>query len=286
VLTHEVGEVTVVESQFGFHVIKVTGKLDPIKKVRVAVIDIDISPSQNTYQEIYAQASEFQGNASSYEAFDTLSANLGIQKRSATYLEKMTNRIAGLDYPRQIIQWAYIEDLAVDAVSPVFTMEEKYVVAILTSIREKGIPEMEDVRENLEPLVLTELKGDVVVEQMNQALAGTKDLVQLASELGSKVDTVPNVTFASRNIAGYGNETNLTATIFSVNPGDLAGPIKGNNAAFVVVVDEITPPSQEENKRIYERQLLMNFRSKVSNNSYLQVLEEEADITDNRVKFY
>lgn len=286
VLTHNVGETTVVESQFGYHVIKVTGKLEPTKKVRVAIIDIDISPSQNTYQEIYAKASEFQGNSVSYEAFDTLAASRGLQKRSATYLERMSNRIAGLDNPRQIVQWAYLDDLGIGAVSPVFTMEEKYVVTILTNIREAGIPAMEDIRETLEPLVLTDLKGDVVVDRMKKAMDNSTDLTVLAANLNSKVDTVQNVTFSTRNIGGFGNESNLVAKIFTMNPGDFAGPIKGNNAAFFVVTDEITLPGKDEDKRIYERQLLSGFRSKISNNSYIQVLQEEADITDNRVKFY
>lgn len=286
VLTHKVGESTVVESQFGYHVINVTGKLEPTKKVRVAVIDIDISPSQSTYQETYAQASEFQGNALSSEAFDTLATNRGLQKRSATFLEKMSNRIAGLDYPRQIIQWAYLDDLGVGTVSPVFTMEDKYVVAIITNIREAGIPEMEEIRETLEPLVLTDMKGDVVVERMSAAVAETKDLEQLAAKLNSKVDTVQNLTFATRNIAGYGNESNVIAKIFSTNPGEFAGPVKGNNSAFVFVTDGITPPGAGEDTKIYERQLLMNFRAKISNNSFIEVLEEKAEITDNRVKFY
>lgn len=286
VLTHKVGETTVVESQFGYHVIKVTGKLDPTKKVRVAVIDIDISPSQATYQDIYATASEFQGNATSIEAFDTLASNRGLQKRSATYLEQMTNRIAGLDNPRAIVQWAFIEDIAVGAVSPVFTMEEKYVVAILTNTRDKGVPDMEDIRESLEPLVLTDLKGDVVVEKIRQAVAETKDLSLLASKLGSRVDTVQNVTFSSRNIAGYGNEANVIAKALSMNAGDFAGPVKGNNAAFVLIVDEVTPPNPGEDNTIYQRQLLMNFRAKLTNNSYQTTLEEKAEITDNRVRFY
>ena len=286
VLTHKVGETTVIESQFGFHVIKVTGKLEPTKKVRVAMIDIDISPSQATYQEIYATASDFQGNAMTVEGFDTLASSRGLQKRSATNLEKMSNRIAGLDNPRAIIQWAYIEDIGVGAISPVFTMEDKYVVAILTKIREEGIPEMEEIRETLEPLVLTDLKGDVVVENMKQAVSETKDLAILAIKLGSRVDTLQNVTFSSRNIAGYGNEANVIAKALSMKPGDFAGPIKGNNSAFVLVVENITPPAPDEDNKIYQRQLLMNLRAKLNNNSYQEALKEKADITDNRVRFY
>jgi len=286
VLTHKVGDVTVAESQFGYHVIKVTGKLDPVKKVRVAMISIAVTASQATSQNEFLKASEFQGKAVSMIAFDTLAANMGVAKRTATYLQAMGNRIAGIDYPRQIIQWAFIDGLKEGSVSHVFSMENDYIVAMLTKIREKGIPPLEDLKETLEPLVLNDLKGDLVVGKMQSLLKETSDLSVIAQRLNSQVDSVKNLTLTARNIAGYGNEPNLVAKVFAVEQGVVSGPVKGNNAAFIFRVDEIQEPDPSEDFRMYERQLLMNFTSKVSNNSYLQTLQDVARIVDNRVMFY
>ena len=286
VLTHDVGEVTIAESRFGFHVIKVTGKQEPVKKVRVAMIDIGISPSQETFQEIFTKASEFQGRATDLESFDTLATSMGLNKRTATNLQAMGNRIAGLDYPRGIIQWTFIEGIDVGSISPVFTMEDKYVVAIVTKVSEKGIPPLDEIRNILEPLIVKDLKGDIMVERMKEIVNQTSDIYQIADKLNSRVDTVKNVAFNMRNIAGYGNEPNVLAMVFTMEPNVLSQPIKGNNAAFVVIVDEINKPKEGEDYTIYKRQLLMNFRAKVNNNSFTKTLEEKADIVDNRVKFY
>jgi hypothetical protein len=89
-----------------------------------------------------------------------------------------------------------------------------------------------------------------------------------------------------RNIAGYGNEPNLVAKVFTVEQGVLTGPVKGNNSAFVFIVDKFQEPDPSEDFKMYERQLLMNFSSKVNNNSYLETLQDKADIVDNRVMFY
>lgn len=285
VLNNKVGDFTIAESQFGYHVIHVTDKLEAVKKVRVAMIDIEITPSQETFQDTYAKASEFQGNALNQEAFDTLSTKSGLTKRSAT-VQAMGNRIAGIEYPRPIIQWSFIEGIGVGSVSHVFTMEDKYVVAIVTKAAEEGIPPFEDLREQLEPLVKNDLKLDKLVENMKNALGETKDLVQLAAKLNSKVDTMANVNFEMRNIAGYGSEPNLVAKAFSSEPGVVTGPVKGNNAAFIFILDEIVPPNPSDDKKMYERQLIMNFQSKVNNNSYLEALKDNAGIVDNRVKFY
>ena len=285
VLNNKVGDITIAESQFGYHIIHVTDKLEAVKKVRVAMIDIEITPSQETFQDTYAKASEFQGNALNQEAFDTLATKFGLTKRSAT-VQAMGNRIAGIEYPRPIIQWSFIEGIGEGSVSHVFTMEDKYVVAIVTKAIEEGIPPLDDLREQLEPLVKNDLKLDKLVEKMNNALAETKDMIQLAAKLNSKVDTMANVNFEMRNIAGYGAEPNLVAKALTAEPGAVSGPVKGNNAAFIFVLDEIVSPNPTDDKKMYERQLIMNFQSKVNNNSYLESLKDNAGIVDNRVMFY
>ncbi len=286
VLTNKVGDFAVAESDFGFHVIKVTGKLEPVKKARVASIIVSITPSQETNQEVFAKASEFQGKATTLTAFDTLSTRMGVNKLSATYLQPMGNRISGLDYPRPIIQWTYIEGIGVGSVSQVFTMENKYVVAIVTKVREKGIPKIEEMKDIMQPLIIKEKKGDIAIQKMKEMIGSTTNLNEIAQRLSVKVDTIPNVNFNTRNIGSYGNEANVVAKVFTLQPNVLSEPIKGNNAAFYVIVDEVIKPAEGEDRKVFANQLVMNFKSKVSNNSFNKTLEEKADVEDNRVKFY
>jgi peptidyl-prolyl cis-trans isomerase D len=287
VLTNKVGDFVVTESMFGYHVIKVTGKQEPIKKVRVALIDVSITPSQETNQEVFIKASEFQGKAASITAFDTLATRMGLNKLSATYLQAMGNRISGIDYPRPIIQWTFIEGIGVGSVSQVFRMENKYIVAIVTKVREKGIPKLAEIKEVLEPLIIKEKKGDIAVQKMKEAAGSSTNLAEIALRLSSKVDTIPNVNFNLRNIGSYGNEANVIAKVFAnLQPNVMSGPIKGSNAAFFVIIDEITKPAEGEDPKVFEKQLVMNFKSKVNNNSFTKTLEEKAKVEDNRVRFY
>ncbi len=286
VLEAQVNEITFCESQFGFHIIKVTGKKEATKKVRVAMVDREISPSKETNQEVYTKASLFQGQATSVEAFDTLATNMGLSKRVAPGIQTMGNRIAGLDNARQITKWAYIDGIGVGSVSHVFSMEDRYVVAMVTEVKEKGIPELEDLKEHLEPLVKKELKGDMMVEKMQATAKDSKNLAQMAQKLDTKVDTVPNITYASRSIPRFGNEGNVLGKVFSMKTGVISKPVKGNNAAFFVVVDKTHEPNMSEDKSISETQLLRSFTSSVSNGQYIKALEEKAEIVDNRVTFY
>lgn len=286
VLEHKVGEYTVAESQFGFHVIKVTGKTDEVKKVRVAQIDISITPSQETFQDVYAKASEFQGNATDLEAFDTLAPKFNVSVRSATFIRPMSNRIAGITSPRQIIRWAYGEGIDVGSVSYVFTMDDSYVVAAVEKVHEEGIPPLEDFKDMIEPLVVNELKGDVIMERFRAVMEETSDIAQIAEKMESQVDTVYNLNFLTRNLARHGNESKIIAKIFTSEIGQLTGPVKGDNNAMAFIVDDFIYPDPSEDNKIYRRQLEMNFQAKVNNNSFLDILVDQYDVTDNRIRFF
>ena len=287
VLESREGEVTRAETMFGHHIIKVTGKKEPVKKVRVAIIDRNLVPSNQTHQEVYARASQFSGEATSVIAFDTIAENMGMNVRSATYLTPMSYSIAGLEYPRPIIQWSHMEGVDVGTVSPVFTLEDKYIVAIVTKIRDEGYTPFEDMEPSLRPLVRNEKKGDVAVEEMKDALDKTTDLYELATRLDSKVDTVNNLSFNSSNIgAGYGAEGEVLAKIFELEENMLSQPIKGNSAAFIVRVDALRYPPPTADHTSFKPQLINNFTSRVNGNQYLTALKEQANIEDNRAMFY
>lgn len=142
-----VGDVTVVESPFGYHVIHVTGKTKPIKKVRVAIVKKSIQPSTVTMQKVYAEASKFAGENRTREAFDKAVAELGLNKRTKDYMSPMEMSLPGIDNSREIIRWAYSKDVKPGDVSDVKEFENKFVVAVLKKIRPKGLTPLEDIKQ-------------------------------------------------------------------------------------------------------------------------------------------
>ncbi|MCD4736089.1 MAG: peptidylprolyl isomerase [Bacteroidales bacterium] len=287
VLEGKIGDVTMVETMFGYHIIKITDKKEPVKKVRVAMVDREISPSNQTYQDEYAEASRFSGMVKDIISFDTLAENLAVNVRQATYLAPMGYRIAGLDYPRPVIQWSHQDGIAVGSVSPVFTFEDKYVVAIITKAREKGFAAIEDIEPTLTPLLKKNKKGDYVIENINTAIEQSSDIKELATILESKVDTMPGLNFNSRALAGgYGMEPKFVAKVMELEEGQMFGPIRGDNSGFIVIIDKINYPAETENTYTYKQQLVNNFTSRINNNQYLTTLEKQANIEDNRVMFY
>jgi peptidyl-prolyl cis-trans isomerase D len=282
VLNAKIGDLVKVETVFGFHVIKVTGKKDPVKKIRVAIIDRAIEPSSKTFQDKYTEASIFAGENSTKEKFDKSVEDKGLNKRTATYLREMANKIAGVDYAREIIRWAFTEGIEVGDVSPVFDVDGAYVVAILTVKREKGFIPLDQLKENVKTQVINEKKAQQIIDKMKNS---GPDVYQVAQAFNIKVDTNTNLTFSSRNIPGFGSEYQVIGKIFSMNEGEYSGPVKGNGAVFVVQVDRFAEPA-ESDYSVYRQQAEGSFKSRVNSSNILMALQEKAKITDNRGLYF
>ena len=100
------GEVTVVTSQFGVHVIQTTDRGKLVPQVQIAYITRNVIPSTKTYQNVYAKASEFAGNNTTREQFDAAVAEQKLTKRVANVGEN-DRQIAGLENARTMIRAAY-----------------------------------------------------------------------------------------------------------------------------------------------------------------------------------
>ena len=284
VLKGKVGDYTVVESPFGYHVIKITGKKEPVKKIKVAMLDRIIEPGNQTFQDIYVKASSFQGASKTMSAFENNIKKQNLNKREAQYVREMDNTIAGLTSPRELIRWAYNADRKKGDVSTVFDVEGAYVVAVVKEIREKGISPLEQIKKQIEPLVKRDKKAQMLTAKLNSALAKTKDLNALAAQFSTKVDTA-SITFMGYNLPGYGRELSVIGRAFSEKPGVLSKPIKGEMGVFVVLVDKYQPAPPVNDYNNMKNMMMGSFSSQAANQIFT-VMKDKAKIKDNRLLIY
>jgi len=278
------GDVKFIETPFGFHVLKVTGKSTPVKKARVAVIDRAVEPSTETFQNIYVEASKFAGENNTPEKFEQAVIDQGLDKKSATYLKEMTNTIPGLDNPRSVVRWAFSDNAKVGAVSPVFDLDGKYLVALITAERQKGLISADEMRERLVNNMKNEKKGEYISELISKN--GSTDLNVLARQLNLDLDTNYTLTFDSRNIPGFGAEHRIIGTIFAMDENGFKGPLQGGGAVFAIVVDRFGQVPETATYDFYKKNLETEFQRRVDNNYPYRAIMDNADIVDNRVYFY
>ncbi|MEI6696041.1 MAG: SurA N-terminal domain-containing protein [Bacteroidota bacterium] len=286
VVKGKVGDVVVVESAFGYHVINITGKKIPEKKIRVALVTRSLEASNQTYKNVFALANKFASENTSLDQFENTIKKEGLNKRTAEYIQPMSDNIPGVENARELVKWAFNEDTKKNDVSKqVFEFDNKFVVAVVKEKREKGIAPLAQIKQRLEFVVKRDKKALLIQEKLNTALAATKDLNQLALKFNTKVDTVEQLNFAAYNVGRKGYEPEVIGTTFTMKKSAVSKPIKGYSGVYVVCVDDIIKAPAAKDYTMVKMQLQGMFQQRVGNDTY-KAIQDKAKIEDNRIFFY
>ena len=270
------GDMKIVLTQFGYHLIEVQEQTAPVQKVYVAIVDNVVEPSEATYQAVYGKASTFRTeNKDGGEAYENAADEFGLMQAPGVRAADRT--LMGLENSRQIVRWAFEAELG--EVSTVFDLGDQYVVARLVEVREKGLLPFEQVKD----IVRTEVLKEKKAEQIMKDLAGVSSLEEAASAMGGMaIQQVPALTFDAFSIPGIGSEPELIGKIFTVEAGKMSVPLAGDNGVYVVQVNNYVDVPADGTART---QLERNYASRVAFEAS-QAVREKAGIEDKRASFY
>ncbi len=283
VINTPVNSFTVAESDFGFHVIHVTGKSAPTKKVQVAKLVRNIEYSNQTYQRVYGQASAFASMLREKKDFDEAVEEQGLAKRVVDNIRPMDNAIPGIDQPRGIIQWAFAERTTKGDHSQIFDLDGRFVIAKVTNVREEGIPQLDDIRNEIREIAIREKKAEMLSNQFMEAQGN--NLEEIAASLGIESRLIENIRFNQSNLQGFGNEPAVIGAAFAIEPGSRPRPVKGNAGVYMVEVIELVDAVEPQTWTNQQTQLKNAFRNRVPNEAF-RAIERSADVEDNRHRFY
>jgi peptidyl-prolyl cis-trans isomerase D len=277
------GELQVVNSQFGVHLLQVTNRGKLAKNVQLAIIDRNITPSSQTYQATYTQASKFVSSNPDEKKFNDQVKAQGLDKKIAQVHEGDKD-IAGMENSRVLVRAAFKADKGSLIMStegtPIFELGDQFVVAVLTDIQKEGIAPFNAVKSRIELAVKKEKKA----QQLMQKMSGKTDLTQLASEMSTTVGEANDVSFDSYSIQGVGNEPAIAGAASILSVGQVSKPLEGNNGVYVVkVTSEKAAGPQDLASEKFKLAAGMNYRA---NTEAFQALKEYAKIVDKRAKFY
>jgi peptidyl-prolyl cis-trans isomerase D len=284
VLNGKVGDVLKVETQFGYHIVKITGKTAPVKKVRIAYVKRNLEPSSRTIQDVYTLASQFAIESKNAEGFNKLIDERGYTRRLAERVGIEQNNLPGITQAREVVRWSFDEKNEIGAISPVFDLEGRYMVALLKEKREKGFPTLEQVKEFIEPLVKRDKKAETLIAEINKEIKSIADLNKGYLALGMKADT-NEIAFAASNLPGYGKEDEAIGVLFTLKEGQMSNPVKGNQAVFVLVADKVNAAAPKDDYTAEKRMISNAFRTRAQRD-VTEALKRKAEIEDNRLMFY
>lgn len=273
-----------VETEFGFHIIKVTAPVTN-RTYQVATVSRNITPSDATRDEAFRRASFLASTSNDIESFRSNAAkDSALVRAEAPMIPKTAQNVNNLSNARELVRWAYGEKTNVGDVSEVFEIDDQFVVAVVTAKREKGTASLENVREELAAAVRNEMKGNQIIERL-KGMQGTLDEMASKYGAGAAVRTADGVTLNSVSVPGLGLEPAVVGKVFGLKEGSRSQPFAGQSGVFVVEPTQLNVANVPENLADSKKQLADMHTGRVESSIY-EAIRDKANIEDNRHRFF
>lgn len=273
------GKATMAEAPNGFHILYVAQKTQPVKKILAAVVNIPIEPSTATTKSVYTRANQLMADCHGNVAqMDSAARKIGMRVRKNSVTE-LASSLPGVNSAREVIRWAFNDDTKEGSVaSQVFEMENRYVIAGLSSINEDEYMSLDRAMEM--PQIANMVRQDKKFNILAQKMEGSS-LETIAQNNNVKIDTVFGMSMNGYpSLNGY--EPKIVGAMCGSTQGQLSKAFQGNNGVFRFIVDNIAAPEATPAEIVrLTNQLEMQYTQSAANRVY-SALEEAAVIEDNR----
>ena len=272
------------EDNGAFNIARIMGKekRNDTLWAQVAVVAHEITASTATDQMVFAEVNKFVTENKTAEQFNAAVEAQGLNKRTYQSIRKNTNRIAGIENPREIVRWSFKDDVKVGDISNVFELENMYVVALLTKIVPEGYAPYEDIIERYASTIKKVKKGEILAEK---AKAYGTDYQKMIDELGGEKINVENITMEGRGYGSLGVEEKIGGTTMGMKEGVYSQPLEGGNALAIVKVTSTTPAGKTDYDAL-RREYVSRFNNAILNGTPYSALLDNAKVENNGILFF
>ena len=276
-----VNEIAVVKSMYGTHLVKVLEKTANVTKYKVADIDMTVSPSSKTYSNIYNELNQFISKNRDIAKLDTAAQSAGYQVVSNISITPDNEVLGTIRNSRPVIRWAFQNDKG--AVSEIFECDNKFVIAAVESSIPAGYTPVDRVAAGLKAEIIAQKKGEKIAAEL--AAKNLTTIEAYADAMSSSVDSVKFISFGTRRISGIGVEPKLNAAVSLAKVNEVSAPVQGNSGVYVFKVYAENQDGKEFDETATVRSLDATNMYRLSYQT-IQELINEADVEDNRIRFY
>ncbi|WP_405291242.1 SurA N-terminal domain-containing protein [Algibacter sp. Ld11] len=270
------GDLGIVKTMFGFHIIEVEGQKNKTRAVKVGTLARKIEPSDTTVDKVFRDASSFEISAAEKD-FETLAKEKSYTVRPVNGIKALDETIPGVGNQRPIVRWAFEADSKIGELKR-FNITNGYVIAQLVAKHEAGLMSADDATVSVLPILRKEKKAAMLRDQIS---ATTLDDLATAQKIS--VRTASAINMKNPTISGAGREPLVVGAAFGLNEGETSKLIDGANGVYMIQVTKVTPASPLDNYQAAANRVAQQ-KSNVVNSKLYNALKDAAEIEDNRAK--
>ena len=270
------GDVEVVGTAFGFHVIEILDQKSFNKAIKVATVARKIEPSDKTLQDVFNKMSKFEISAKDTD-FNKLAEERGLTVKPITFNE-LDENIPGLGSQREVVRWAFDDDTDTGNFKNFSISGYGFIVAKLVEKKPKGLMSTEDASITALPAIRKEKKAQMIREKIKAT-----SVDEIAKNNGQSPKTAAAVTIKNTTLSGAGVEPKVVGAAFGLAQGATSKPIDGEKGVYVIEVTKVNEATKVDNYTAIMNRLNSERKNTVQT-GVIKALEDAADIEDNRAK--
>ena len=282
-----------VQTRYGWHLIKVEERLEESggEKVHARHILLRYQPSRTTEDSLRSRAEVFQEQAAA-EGFAAALAASGTEATPTNFLQK-SQAVPGISANTTwLVNWCFEQEPG--AVSQVLEDDLGLWVVHLVAKRPEGTVPLDELRDQLEPLVRTRKKAvraAARLEAVRREVEAGTTLAQAAQNAGVELQT-PEAFARTESVEGLGRANAVIGAAFRLEEGQLSEVIEvtesGKRGAYLLKLLEKTPVDEEQFAAQREQVIaqLQAQREQEAVQNWFAYLYETAEIEDNRHHFF
>lgn len=279
-LTAKVGEPFILNTNYGTHVVEVARTTKPVLKKQVAIFEKETLASKETFNKFYNDANRLATlSGGNYKNYKAACDSIGTYSHSMTITEA-TDTYGSIDHAKEVTRWAF--DNKPGKVSNIITVDNNYffIVAVKDASKE-GYADVNKVANQIRNQLYFEKYALKRQADIAQEIAGMTDLEAIAEKLGTTVSTQEDVAFASMSSRSL--DPKFLGAIAAAKEGVISGPVAGSYGVYVFKVTgrETGSYYTEDDAKAYHQQM-----QAYAAQMLLPVMMDDADVKDNRARFY
>ena len=271
------GEKFTVAQGMGEQTYEILDIAKPTPKVKLAILAREVTPSSKTYASIYNEAKQFIVANKDAEALEAAAQEKGMAVIPQYNLTATTDKVGQLKASRPIVRWAF--EAKEGQVSDVFECGQQFIVAALAEVNDGEYRSLEAVRAELNYEAMNNTKAAYIIK----SLKGVENLEAAAQIMGQKIQSVERVSLADSRFGNAGMEPAVIGKTLAMGENALSEPIQGKTGVFMVKTGVANNAADELNVEAEKAQLAARFNYLPY--QALQLIEDKAEVTDNRANF-
>ena len=262
-------------------VFQVLDTKDAAPMKRVAIFEKKAVASEKTKSGFYSQANTFASKAAGkYENFQKALEEEGVYAHPVNKMAESANRLGAIENTKEVTRWAF--EAKVGDVSNIITVDNNYfIVAALKGIHKEGFTPVEEVSASISNMLYSEKLGQKKAAEVAEKIAGLTDMEAIATALNTTVSTKEGVAFASMGAQGLDPKFIGAASV--AEDGKICGPLAGSIGVYVYKVTGRDTGAfyTEDDAKAQDAQM-----SQYASQMVVSTMMDDADVKDNRARFY